>query len=138
MHKKNEFEVPQLARVFLPEDADNRGQRPGTPDTQRDESNPDDAPKQKEVVYKPVKVDDTKVEWAKAHNIPEGIGVPLAGKTLGEALNDPDLGGGIVTFLAKIKPNKSGAYFDPKEDEKLVELHQCAVILYDNVLLEAS
>jgi hypothetical protein len=138
INEKNEFTPPQLARVFLPEDADTRGLRPGALEPEHDESDPDDAPQQKEVVYKPVKVDDTKVEWAKAHNIPEGIGVPLAGKTLGEALNDPDLGGGIVTFLAKIKPNKSGAYFDPGDNEKLVELHQCAVILYDNVLLEAK
>jgi len=143
INDKKEFEVPQLARVFLPEDADNRGQRPGTPDVVRDEADPSDneqtvKEQPKAPQYTPVKVEPIVVEHAKAHNIPEGIGVPLAGKTLGEALNDEALGGGIVTFLARIKPNKSGAFFEPGDDEHLQNLHKAAVILYDNVLLGES
>lgn len=52
--------------------------------------------------------------WAKTLVIPDGVGVPLVGKTLGVALNDPKFGVAIVKFLSGKYPNASGELFVPK------------------------
>jgi hypothetical protein len=82
---------------------------------------------------------DYRTRHAKQHNIPAGIGVPMEGKTLGEAMKDASMGPGIIVYLAGKAPNKSKQYFDPEgyddiPSENLQKLQRAALILYDNVL----
>lgn len=53
------------------------------------------------------------VEEAQKVVIPSGVGVPLAGKTLGEAMNDAVLGAPILKFLSGNAKNAAGNTFTP-------------------------
>jgi hypothetical protein len=146
--EKGKFQIPVLSAHFYPEGADTKGLKPGAPAPQEEDlstpkeekkDTPDDHPDQKESPQRErVVADESAVNFAKQHNIPEGIGVPLAGKTLGEALNDAELGSGIITYLAGIQPNQKKQFFDPGEDKNLMKLKDAALVLYDNVLHPAK
>lgn len=88
--------------------------------------------KQREVL--PVAAEESDPEglfYARQMSIPEGIGVPMAGRTLEEAMHDEQLGHSIIAFLSGIRPNKSGKYFEPGQDEELKELQAGALALYE-------
>ena len=72
--------------------------------------------------------------WAKQHNILEGLGVPLAGKTLGDAMEDKMFGrsGGqpVLKFLSGKFANASGKFFQPATPEQ-AELQNCAILLLE-------
>ena len=145
---KAKFAIPVLTPNFYPAGSTNKGFRPDgkrveqgdiTPPESQDTPTPPESQDPKEQTPSPpqrerVVADETGISFAKQHNIPEGIGVPLAGKTLGDALNDEALGSGIITYLAGIQPNKKKAFFEPGDDNHLQNLQNAALILYDNVL----
>lgn len=162
---KGKFTIPVLAPNFYPADATRNGFRPDgkviesedltppesqdkptppesqdtpTPPEQKDQNPTDDHPDPKEQPRDRMIADEGEVSFAKQHNIPEGIGVPLAGKTLGDALNDEAFGAGIITYLAGILPNKKKQFFDPGDDKNLLKLRTAAIVLYDNVLFPAE
>lgn len=62
------------------------------------------------------------LDHAKSLVIPEGIGVPLAGKDLGTAMEDPMFGraGGqpILKFLSGKFANASGKFFTPANEQQ--------------------
>lgn len=76
--------------------------------------------------------------YARQLSIPEGIGVPMAGRSLEEAMHDEQLGHSIIAFLSGNRPNKSGKYFDPGQDEELKELQAGAQALYQAEFAYAS
>lgn len=59
-----------------------------------------------------------KLTWAKTRVILEGIGVPLAGKSLGDAQQDKVYGGAIIRYLSGRYPNASGEFFNPTNDDQ--------------------
>lgn len=146
------FTIPVLNPVYYPDDATPKGFRPNgvvveqgdlnppesqdTPTEQKDQNPPAEAVQ--ESPRERVVADEATVTFSKQHNIPEGIGVPLAGQTLGQALNDAELGAGIITYLAGIQPNKKKQFFAPGEDANLLKLQKAALVLYDNVLHPAE
>ncbi len=156
INDKKQFTIPTLNPVFYPEGSTKSGMRPGyTAPEQPDQANPppsEETPQEPEQEAKQevkpeappeqeatpqrerVNADEAGINFAKQHNIPEGIGVPMAGRTLGEALNDEALGAGIITYLAGIQPNKKKQYFEVGDDEKLQKLQHAALVIYDNVL----
>jgi len=135
------FDPPVFAPEFLPEDADPKtGNAPGyvAPEKPRAQQG-SNGRKPNKPEKKKVKANDTEIAHAKQHNIPAGIGVPMEGKTLGEAMKDASMGPGIIVYLAGKAPNKSKQYFDPEgyddiPSENLQKLQRAALILYDNVL----
>jgi hypothetical protein len=62
----------------------------------------------------PSQLDAAMLDRAKAYLIP--VGIPMAGKTLGEAMQDPGLGVYLVRWLAGETPNKAKEMFTPKND----------------------
>ena len=60
------------------------------------------------------------LEAALAVVIPEGIKIPksVIGKTLGDAIGDPNLGAAVLSYLAGEKPNLAGELFAPEGDEQ--------------------
>jgi hypothetical protein len=72
-----------------------------------------------------------RLAWADSIVIPEGIGVPLAGETLGAAKKDKMFGVAILKFLSGKYANASGELFKPTNPEQ-EELQQAAAVLLDS------
>lgn len=72
------------------------------------------------------------LQFAKNHIIPENIGVPLAGQTLGSAMNDAVFGDGIIGYLSGKVANKAGKMFDPGDDKALQSLKKAALTIYNS------
>jgi hypothetical protein len=71
------------------------------------------------------------LDHAGHHIIPEGVGVPLAGQTLAQALTEPDLGPSIISFLAGKINNKAGKKFEPGDNADYKRLQQAALTIYE-------
>jgi hypothetical protein len=71
-----------------------------------------------------------RLAWADSIVIPAGIGVPLAGETLGAAKKDKMFGAAILKFLSGKYANASGELFKPTNPDQ-EELQQAAVVLLD-------
>lgn len=85
----------------------------------------------KKELPKQTDIDKEKLDFAKQIIIQPEIGVPLAGKTLGDALAEPEIGHAVLLYLSGKKPNKAGNTFDPGDDASLVALQQGALLLYN-------
>ncbi len=64
------------------------------------------------------KEEGEKLTWAKTRVILEGIGVPLAGKNLGDAQSDKVYGSAILKYLSGRFPNASGEFFTPANEDQ--------------------
>jgi hypothetical protein len=127
--KKEEYQVPEM---FAPK---NGGSTAPTAEAPKEEPKAEpepEAPKAPERVEQPATNGSHDTDWAKHQIIPEGIGVPLAGKELGVAVNDAMFGEAIVKFLSGQFANASGKKFDPKSDEHKA-LMEAAKLLLDTL-----
>lgn len=78
----------------------------------------------------PDRMEKIKYAHAGQHVILEGLGIPLAGKTLAVAKKDARYGKGIITYLAGKGANKEGNTFEPA-DAAQKALHEAAIIIYE-------
>lgn len=75
-----------------------------------------------------------KIAWAKNLVIPDNIGVPGKGKTLGEMMDSPNLGNAIITYLSGNGANLAGKFFEPAEgDQHQADLLEGAKLLLPEI-----
>lgn len=71
-----------------------------------------------------------RVLWAKVQVIKPEFGTPLAGSTLGVAMEDAAMGPAILKFLSGKGKNSKGVQFTPKNEAEDI-IHQAATILLE-------
>jgi hypothetical protein len=73
---------------------------------------------------------EARITWADAITIPDGVGAPLVGRTLGSAKKDAHFGLPILKYLSGKFPSASNKYFKPGTPDQEM-LQRAAEILYD-------
>lgn len=131
------FQGKAIPAQFLPEDDPLRSRKtnpkaPPRTNIKKEAAPQESAPKEELATIPESTLKAATIKQALDHIIPKNIGVPMAGKTLGEALTEPGLGRSIIVFLAGEARNMAGALFEPGENDELRRLHEAAVTIYNN------